>query len=120
MHGLLNPTKIRISVYKAVVAMRFVSPTFLFVAVVWTELGKQGRGLGNGYRWIYYSYRGITKVTITNSDIHVDCVDSERNPRTNLSGVHMPILFVAPSNTNPLRPVFLSITFKPVAQTTQS
>jgi hypothetical protein len=51
------------------------------VALVWTEPGKLGRELGNGYRWIYYSYRGIRKVTIKDSDIHVDVVDSERNLR---------------------------------------
>jgi hypothetical protein len=51
------------------------------VALVWTDPGKLGRELGNGYRWIYYSYRGITKVTIKDSDIHVDIVDSERNLR---------------------------------------
>jgi hypothetical protein len=37
--------------------------------------------MGNVYRWIYYSDRGITKVTIKDSDMHVDVVDSERNPR---------------------------------------
>jgi hypothetical protein len=39
---------------------------------LWIEPGKLGRELRNGYRWIYYSYRGITKVTIKDSDIHVD------------------------------------------------
>jgi hypothetical protein len=41
------------------------------------EAGELGKGTGN---WIYYGYRGITKVTITGSDIHVDVVDSERIP----------------------------------------
>jgi hypothetical protein len=45
-----------------------------------TRPGNWERELGNMYRWIYHSYRGITKVTIKDSDMHVDVVDSERNP----------------------------------------
>jgi hypothetical protein len=54
---------------------------FILSVLMWTEPGKLGRELGNGYRCTYYSYRGITKVTIKDSDIHVDFVDSERNDR---------------------------------------
>ena len=31
---------------------------------MWTGPGNTGRELGSGEQWIYYSYRGITKVTI--------------------------------------------------------